>query len=74
MIVEARGLRSGQLAQVFEHHFGLALLGGEWVAGGVAEEDGRREGGREEDVSVLLGILRCGWGIAGRLFETDKQR
>lgn len=71
LIVEARGLRSGQLAQGLVHHFGLAVLGGQRVAGGVAEQDGRRQRGGEEDVSVLLGVLGCGGGIACRLLETE---
>lgn len=67
LVVEAQGLRSGQLAQGLVHHFGLAVLGGQRVAGGVAEQDGCRQGGGEEDVSVILGVLGCGRGIACRL-------
>lgn len=74
LIVEARGLRSGQLAQGLVHHFGLTLRGGQRVAGGVAEQDGCRQGGGEEEVSVLLGVLGCGRGIACRLLETEEEQ
>lgn len=74
LIVEARGLRSGQLAQGLVHHFGLAVLAGQRVAGGVAEQDGRLQGGWEEDVSVLLGVLKRGRGLACRLLETEGER
>lgn len=43
LIVEARSLRSGQLAQGLVRHFGLGVLGRQRVAGGVAEQDGRRQ-------------------------------
>lgn len=74
LIVEARGLRSGQLAQGLVQHFGLAVLAGQRVAGGVAEQHGRLQRGREEDVSVLLGVLERGRGIACRLLETEGER
>lgn len=74
LIVEARGLRSGQLAQGLVHRFGLAVRGRQGMAGGVAEQDRCRQGGGEEDVSVLLGVLGCGRGIACRLLETEEQR
>lgn len=44
------------------------------MAGGVAEQDRRRQGGGEEDVSVILGVLRCGWGVACRLMETEEEQ
>lgn len=70
LLVETRGRRSGQLAQGLVDHFGLAVLGGQRVAGGVAEQDGRRQRGGEEDVSVLLVVFGRGRGIAGSLWET----
>lgn len=74
LVVEARSLRSGQLAQGFVHHFGLAVLGGQRVAGGVAEQDWSGQGAGEEDVSVLLGVLGCGRGISGGLWETNGEQ
>lgn len=69
LVGEARGgLRSGQLAERLVQHFGLR--GGQRVAGGVAEQDGGLQG--EEEVSVLLGVLRCGGGIACRLLEEEE--
>lgn len=73
LVVEAGGLRSGQLAQGLVHHLSLAVLRGQRVAGGVAEQDWRRQGGGEEEVSVLLGVLGCGRGIACRLLG-DRRR
>lgn len=70
-VVETRGRWSGQLAQGLVDHFGLAVLGGQRVAGGVAEQDGRRQRGGEEDVSVLLVVFGRGRGIAGSLWETE---
>lgn len=61
--MEAGGWRSGQLAQGLVHPFSLAVLGGQRVA----EQDWRRQGGGEEDVSVLLGVLGRGWSVACRL-------
>lgn len=64
LIVEARGWRSGQLAQGLIRRFGWAVLRGQRVAGGVAEQDRRWQRRREEDVSVVLGELRRGRGVA----------
>jgi len=74
LLVEARGLRPGQLAQRLIRRFGETLRGGQRVAGGVAEQDRRRQGRGEEDVSVVLGVLGCGRGVAHRLLETEGER
>lgn len=52
----------------------MAVLGGQRVAAGVAEQDGGRQGGGEEEVSMLLGVLRCGRSIARSLLKTEKEQ
>lgn len=43
------------------------------MARGVAEQDGGRKRGGEEDVSVVLGVLGRGRGIACRLSDTKRE-
>lgn len=69
VLVGAAGWRSGHLAKGLVLEFGLAILDRQGVAGSVTEQDRGGQRGREEDVAVLLGVLRCCRGITGRLIK-----